>query len=259
MSLINPNNINGNFPVFGQDNATQGFRDNFTNIKNNLSITKNELEDLQGKAVLKSALNGTTLSNLMNGVLLTGPQLKAWTQTYYNLGTQTGSVTIDYNQGNYQKFTTVGNVTLSFINWPAASGSGTVGYATQRLWVVVGETSNVPHTLTLPESVSISVSTIKGYDAGTRTITFDSTGDIIFEFNTANGGTSVSIIDLSRNREISSLGMVQLTGAAPTSNTGAEGDLAGMVTVDTDYLYVCIADYTDGMDPIWTRTALTTW
>jgi hypothetical protein len=259
MSLINPNNINGNFPVFGQDNATQGFRDNFTNIKNNLSITKNELEDLQNKVVLKSALNGTTLSNLMNGVLLTGPQLKAWTQTYYNLGTQTGEVSIDYNQGNYQKFTTVGDVDLSFINWPASEGSGTVGYATLRLWVVIGQTTGTPHTLTLPASVSIGVSTILGYDAGTRTITFDTTGDYMFEFNTANGGTSVAIIDLSRNRVISSLDTVQLKGAVPGANTGAEGDLAGMITVDEDYLYVCIADYTDGMDPIWTRTALTTW
>jgi len=63
MSLINPNNINGGFPVFGQDNPTQGFRDNFTNIKNNLTFAKAELEDLQSKAILKSALSGTELNN----------------------------------------------------------------------------------------------------------------------------------------------------------------------------------------------------
>jgi hypothetical protein len=63
MSLINPNNINGGFPVFGQDNPTQGFRDNFTNIKNNLTFAKQEIEDLQNKAILKSALTGTDLNN----------------------------------------------------------------------------------------------------------------------------------------------------------------------------------------------------
>jgi hypothetical protein len=63
MSLINPNNINGGFPVFGQDNPTQGFRDNFTNIKNNLIFAKAELEDLQSKVILKSALAGTDLNN----------------------------------------------------------------------------------------------------------------------------------------------------------------------------------------------------
>ena len=53
MSQITPSNINGNFPVFGQDNSTQGFRDNFTNIKNNLAFAKQEIEELQNKAILK--------------------------------------------------------------------------------------------------------------------------------------------------------------------------------------------------------------
>lgn len=71
MSLINPNNINGGFPVFGQDNPTQGFRDNFTNIKNNLNFAKAEIEDLQAKAVLKSALTGDVLNN--DSLYVNGP------------------------------------------------------------------------------------------------------------------------------------------------------------------------------------------
>ena len=46
-SNINPNNINGNFPVAGQDNDSQGFRDNFTNILNNFSFASSEVTDLQ--------------------------------------------------------------------------------------------------------------------------------------------------------------------------------------------------------------------
>ena len=46
-SNINPNNINGNFPVAGQDNDSQGFRDNFTNILNNFSFAATEITDLQ--------------------------------------------------------------------------------------------------------------------------------------------------------------------------------------------------------------------
>lgn len=46
-SNINPNNINGNFPVAGQDNDSQGFRDNFTNILNNFSFAATEIGDLQ--------------------------------------------------------------------------------------------------------------------------------------------------------------------------------------------------------------------
>jgi hypothetical protein len=46
-SNINPNNINGNFPVAGQDNDSQGFRDNFTNILNNFSFASSEITDVQ--------------------------------------------------------------------------------------------------------------------------------------------------------------------------------------------------------------------
>ena len=37
-SAINPNNIDSAYPVAGQDNDSQGFRDNFTNIKTNFEM-----------------------------------------------------------------------------------------------------------------------------------------------------------------------------------------------------------------------------
>ena len=46
-SLINFAAINENFPVAGQDNDTQVFRDNFDTIKTNFSAAKTEIEDLQ--------------------------------------------------------------------------------------------------------------------------------------------------------------------------------------------------------------------
>jgi len=46
-SLINFAAINENFPVAGQDNDTQVFRDNFDTIKTNFSEAKTEIEDLQ--------------------------------------------------------------------------------------------------------------------------------------------------------------------------------------------------------------------
>ena len=39
-SSINPSNVDGTYPVAGQDNDSQGFRDNFTNIKTILFIGK---------------------------------------------------------------------------------------------------------------------------------------------------------------------------------------------------------------------------
>jgi nitrogen fixation/metabolism regulation signal transduction histidine kinase len=46
-SFINPTNIDVTYPIAGQDNDTQGFRDNFSNIKNNLNTAKNEITAIQ--------------------------------------------------------------------------------------------------------------------------------------------------------------------------------------------------------------------
>ena len=69
-SSINPNNISVTFPIAGQDNDSQGFRDNFNNIKTNITHAKTEIEDLQSKVILKSALTGSSFSNDGNGSVL---------------------------------------------------------------------------------------------------------------------------------------------------------------------------------------------
>jgi hypothetical protein len=206
MSLINPNNINGGFPVFGQDNPTQGFRDNFTNIKNNLNFAKQEIEDLQNKAVLKTALTGTTLTNDLQGAVLENPQLKAYTISYYDLDAQSGNIAVDFEVGNFQKITTTGDINLALTNWPATSGSGLVGYASLRLWAVIGESfnnifnTNIPHSITFPSSVNVGIQDITGYVAATNTITFDVPGNYIFDISSADGGLTYLIFDNTRNR-----------------------------------------------------------
>jgi hypothetical protein len=201
-SRIVPTNIDGTFPVAGQDNSSQGFRDNFTNIKNNFTFARNEINDLQGKVLLTSALEGTTLSNDMAGTQLTRPQLKAWTQALVELGDVSGLVTVDFNVGNFQKIETNGPVTLNLANWPASVGAGALGYGLVRVWVVVNrDTPESPiHTLTLPSNVTIGVDDIAGYDAATRTITFDDVGNYIFDFSSIDSGASYLIFDLKRNR-----------------------------------------------------------
>ena len=98
-SAINPNNIDGAYPVAGQDNNSQGFRDNFTNTKTNFEYAASEITDLQSKAVLKAALTGTTLNNDMGGSLLSNAQLQDMSETRVALGTVSGSQTIDYSAG----------------------------------------------------------------------------------------------------------------------------------------------------------------
>ena len=129
-SNINPYNIDGTFPVAGQDNSSQGFRDNFTNIKNNFTYAENEISDLQNKAIVTTSLNGQTLNNDMAGTQIKRPQLTAWTQSYLNKGpVATGTtVTLDFgsssgssNGANFQSFTTsgaAGTVNVAFTGWP---------------------------------------------------------------------------------------------------------------------------------------------
>jgi hypothetical protein len=200
-SSINPNNINGNYPVAGQDNDSQGFRDNFTNIRNNLSFTKSEIEDLQNKVVLKSPLTGTSSTdptfNNFNGAQIVAPQLRGWTQALVDQGTVGGSVSIDYTYGNFQKITPNSPVSLNFTNWPGLVGAGAIGYGSLRLWFYITDTD---YTITLPSDVNIAVSDISGYNSNTRTISFDTPGNYVFDISSADGGDNYMIFDVIRNR-----------------------------------------------------------
>lgn len=184
-SSINPNNIDGAYPVAGQDNNSQGFRDNFTNTKTNFQYAANEITDLQNKAVLKSALTGTVLNNDMGGSILSNAQLQDMGYTVVNLGTTSGSVTVNYAGGSYQTVTTSGSISLAFSNFPAAGVAGTV-----EVQITV---SNVAHTLTLPSAVTVGNAGIPGCNTSTNVITFAATGTYTFAFTTSNGGSTVII------------------------------------------------------------------
>ena len=55
-SKIVPGNVDGTYPKAGQDNSSQGFRDNFSAIKTNFTEAQTEIEDLQrNKANLNSS------------------------------------------------------------------------------------------------------------------------------------------------------------------------------------------------------------
>ena len=51
---------------------------------------------------------------------------------------------------------------------------------------------------------------------------------------------------------------VAMKQATPSSSTGAPGNKTGMIAWDSNYIYVCTADY-DGSTAIWKRVALTTF
>jgi hypothetical protein len=194
-SNINPNNIDTTYPIAGQDNDSQGFRDNFTNIKTNFQFAETEIDDLQAKVLLKSALTGTALDNDMAGALIENAKIQGFRGTRVALGGVSGTATIDYAAGHYYTLTTSASVGLNFSNFPSAGN---------QAWIAVRITvSSTAHTLTLPAAVGAGASAtnvlgIQGWN--TNVITFAETGTYEFEFRTDDGGSSIYISELSRPR-----------------------------------------------------------
>lgn len=191
MSNITTDSINGNYPIAGQDNSSQGFRDNFTSIKNNLTIAKNELTELQNKVVLKSALTGITLDNDFNYTLVKDMQVQGFADRIYPIGTISGAVTVDFSLGHVQTLTTSGTVTLSFTNIPTSSGFNMLGRVKLLVYV-----ANTAHQVKIP-TATIDVGVINstyiaagaGGDADKNIITFPSASasiPYILEFSAIN-------------------------------------------------------------------------
>ena len=127
-SSINYAAINENFPVAGQDNDTQVFRDNFDTIKTNFNYAKTEIEDLQDN-VLRSDqdndLNGNNIQNaaFQNNVEVIVPMGGSITS---------GTIPIEFGSGSYQSFVVGNNSDLELAGFP--SSGTTVGKVTLELY-----------------------------------------------------------------------------------------------------------------------------
>lgn len=224
-SAINYNDIDGTYPIAGQDNSSQGFRDNFTNIKNNFQSAYDEITDLQNKVLLKSPLNNGTFSNDMQGNVITNATLQGFRELKYNAGSVTGAVVIDFNAGVFQTLSLAGSTSLTFSNFTGTSGN----YAKVKLQVTV---TNTAYTLTFPSSVTIGTSTIGGMSG--QTLTFDNVGIYLFELGTIDGGTSFIIQDLLRNKDTVEGGSLAITaninGSLVNGISMTVANLAGIVT-----------------------------
>jgi hypothetical protein len=210
-SNINPNNIDGAYPVAGQDNNSQGFRDNFTNTSTNFQYAADEITDLQNNAVLKSALTGTTLNNDMNGSSLSNAVFYNVSEEAVTLGTVSSSVTINYALGSYQTLTTNGPVSIAFSNF---SPAGTTSTVVLQLTVI-----SAAHTLQLPSAVSVNTRGIQGLNTANNTITFATAGVYSFQFVTSNSGSTITINEINNSLQ-------PFNNSSEDLNTGAAANLA---------------------------------
>jgi hypothetical protein len=221
MSNINPQSIDGTYPIAGQDNNSQGFRDNFTNTVNNFTFAAAELNDLQQNAVLKAALGSVgqsgTPTNDLNYSYITHAQMIGTVETKKDFGNILvgGSIPVDWAQGHFQTVDLVGaNATVSFgTTWPATNL-----YTRLRLQC---NTYGVSCNLALPAAVSTNISSIQG--ASGQTINLPAGGVYVFEFSTWNNGTTIAIQDVLRNYDIVANGASSIFTSVTTATLVTTG------------------------------------
>ena len=183
-SNIVPGNVDGTFPKAGQDNSSQGFRDNFSSTKNNFTEAVTEIEALQTN---KANLN--TSSNFTDNEV-TRAVLKDTSETIYAHGTTGGAIALNHENGHYQTITTNASITLSFTNWPASSTLGRI--------VLDITFASTAHTITIPTAVIVS-SLVLGGDGSSNTITCPTSGRYVYEFTTPDAGTTILMNQLGNN------------------------------------------------------------
>ena len=183
-SNIVPGNVDGTFPKAGQDNSSQGFRDNFSETKNNFTEAKTEIEALQTN---KASLNAS--SDFADNEV-TRAKFKDTSETIYAHGTTGGAIVLNHANGHYQTITTNASITLSFTNWPASATLGRI-----VLDITYGL---VAHTITIPSAVLVS-GLVLGGDGSSNTITCPTSGRYSYEFTTPDAGTTILMNQLGNN------------------------------------------------------------
>jgi hypothetical protein len=120
MSNIVAVTIDEDFPIAGQDNDSQGFRDNFSIIKAGLSTAASEITNLENTTAK------LTEANNFNSTVISNAEVNQLYGTVYGPVTQeaTSSIAVDYTLGEYQEIVVTGNLLLTFEGFPDQTESG---------------------------------------------------------------------------------------------------------------------------------------
>ena len=110
-STIDDTSIDATFPVAGQDNNSQGFRDNFNTIKSNFVAAKSEITTLQtNRARLDQ-------NNNFSGNEISGALFKTNYTKHHDMGSVTTDQSISVANGNFQTIVVGSNVTLTLADF----------------------------------------------------------------------------------------------------------------------------------------------
>lgn len=235
-SQINTNGIDANYPVPGQNNSSQGFRDNFSQIKTQLNTGATEITDLQNKVLLKSALTGGTLNNDMANALISNASTSGFRSTTYNLGNAlAGTVLIDVNRADVQYGAIASNVVLQFTGWSPIN--------TQSNVVLRLTYANANASISLPSSCissnnNFGVTLLENYAnvANVATLTVPANTSIVeYRFSSLDCGNTVSVEPTNRPYQATQV----VNRVVPP--TGIPGDVEGDIAVGSSLDQVTVS------------------
>lgn len=150
-STINTVNIDINFPIAGQDNDTQTFRNNFSAIRNNFAAAATEISALQANSASSSTSPASSSSSGTAGQI-------AYGRSYY-----TPTVTDTYGNVNLIKVGTITNLEAGqAVTFSANLGGLVTGTTYYIKNVYSGGNITVSNARATSTSESITLSTASG-------------------------------------------------------------------------------------------------
>jgi hypothetical protein len=237
--------INSLYPTPGVDNDTQGFRDNFSNIKNALISAADELTNLQ---LNQSRLLKTGATVTIQGAVSSGA---AGATILVNSATITTTGSEDISTSTNHKKVSVMGVTGMTV--------GTGRTASTTLAGVHGS-SGWPYNnyFSVADTKELEIgSTFKFYSTSSSTYTIQNiSGNVIYTDSpydpanlSLNGVTPGDTLDFNIAIATNS---IYRGHTAPSSKLGFTGDLPGKMVITSSSLHVCYGEY-DGISNIWSK------
>lgn len=183
---ITPEQIDEEYPVAGQDNDSQGFRDNFAAIQSSLTATKTAVKDLELKAVVKAALGTSVLDNDMQGNIIKNGVLQGVANESLNSTvTNDADGNILWSNGYYQNITmsNSSSTRLSLGGWPA---NGVYG----KMRLAIKSSNGDTRTVVFEAANAGTIKVDPNFPTGDFTVT-SATSPKIIDVWTINGGSEL--------------------------------------------------------------------
>lgn len=175
-------NIDEQYPVAGIDNDSQGFRDNFSIIKNSLGVAKEEISTLIQTTAKVDA------DNNFKGSAIQDAEFQNCTVKFFNAGTTTSGIEINYKSGQYQTLNLVDNGSVGAFDITLFGFPEQNRHASMRLQLRTSAGFSKVTFVANGGTVLFDITSWPESDLGKLTISEDRT---VVEFWTNDGGNTV--------------------------------------------------------------------